>query len=321
MKKVLVVFLSAVMVLSLAAVAFGAVNVNGELKLKYNFQGTNSVVGATPKGQDKNDLAEIKLKFSGSVNDNLSYFVAAKAKASDNDDGGTPSKTDNTDFYLDEYYFAYATDFGTIKAGLTAFKPKGPIVDVIDGAYKDLKAATGIQYSNKFADAIDVAVFYTPDYYKCDESLYDNATALKVGYNTDMWGVEGNVVSIGNKQETAGKKVAEDGRATGYTVNAYVVPVENFTVYCSVGKDQFDDPAQVLGLKYVYDKLTLMGEYDFDKKNGDYVNDFKENLWGVKAIYQSAHGIEYEAGKKLKGNSTNGTDMASECWVSAKVKF
>jgi hypothetical protein len=321
MKKVLVVFLSAVMVLSLAAVAFGAVNVNGELKLKYNFQGANSVVGATPKGQDKNDIAEIKLKFSGSVNDNLSYFVAAKAKASDNDDGGTPSKTDNTDFYLDEYYFAYATDFGTIKAGLTPFKPKGPVVDVIDGAYKDLKAATGIQYLNKFADAIDVTVFYTPDYYKCDESLYDNAAALKVGYNTDMWGVEGNVVSIGNKQEDNTKKVAEDGRATGYTVNAYVVPVENFTVYASVGQDQMEDPAQVLGLKYVYDKLTIMGEYDFDKENGDYVDDFKENLWGVKAIYKSAHGIEYEAGRKLKGNSANGTDMASECWVSAKVVF
>ena len=321
MKKVLVVFLSAVMVLSLAAVAFGAVNVNGELKLKYNFQGTNSVVGATPKGQDNNDLAEIKLKFSGAVNDNLSYFIAAKAKASDND-GDTSS---NTDFYLDEYYFAYATDFGTIKAGLTAFKPKGPVVDVIDGAYKDLKAATGIQYLNKFADAIDVTVFYTPDYYKCDESLYDNAAALKVGYNTDMWGVEGNVVSIGNKQDNGGKDAAE-GRATGYTVNAYVVPVENFTVYTSLGKDQFDDPAYILGLKYVYDKLTLMGEYDFDKDNGKDDNNgavaaFKENLWGVKAIYKSAHGIEYEAGRKLTGNSDNGVDMKSECWVSAKVVF
>jgi hypothetical protein len=324
MKKVLVVFLSAVMVLSLTAVAFGAVNVGGELKVKYNFQGAASENGATTEGADNNDKFEGKMILNGNMNDNLSYKIVAKATATDNDSSKSGDDGKNSDFYLDEYWGNYDASFGSIKVGLFSFKPKGPIVDVIDAAYKDLKAATAIQYSNKFADAIDLAVFYVPDYYKKDEALYDNAVAVKVGYNTDMWGVEGNVVSVGNAPDSGGKAAA-DGRATGYTVNAYVVPIENFTVYASIGQDQFEDPCQILGLKYVYDKFTAMLEYDLDKDNGDYGyggtgTEYESNLWGAKLIYKSAHGVEYEFGKKLT-ETAKGGEQTSECWVSAKIAF
>jgi hypothetical protein len=327
MKKVLILFVSVVMVLSLAAVAFGAVNVSGELKCKYYFQGYNSEIGPTDEGKDCNDQFEAKLKFDGKVNDNLAYFVAAKAKAYDNDGAPDPvtdviSTKANNDFYLDEYWANYTAGFGSIKVGLFEVKPKGPIVDVIDGAYKNVKSATWIQYSNKFADAIDFAVAYTPDYYKSDETFYDNAYIVKVGYNTDMWGVEGNVVNVGNRPDVAGKKDAQIGKVVGYTVNAYVVPIENFTVYASIGTDQFEDPAQIVGLKYVYNRLTAMLEYDLDKDNGDYVDEYNENLWGVKVKYAAAHGVEYEFGKKLTENKTGSTeDMKSECYVSAKVAF
>jgi hypothetical protein len=307
MKKVVVLLLSAVLVLSMAAAAFGVVNVSGELKAKYKFQGENSVGGESPETTDteKNDEVEAKIILDSQINEKLSAKLVAKLTANANDGGDK--------FGYDEYWAAYKDTFGQVKVGYFGYKTKGN-VDVLDGAYKDLKSVTGVEYSNKLAETIDVAVFYNPDYNKKDEELFDNAFAVKAGINQDFWGVEVNYVNVGDGENTDNK--------AGYTVNARITPIENLNAYVSYGVDQYEDVVSIIGADYTMGNLTARVEYDLNENIGkDSDKDKMEsNLYGVKLIYKAPHGVEYEFGKKLTATA-KGMDQESECWVSAKIAF
>jgi hypothetical protein len=312
MKKVLIVFLSAVMVLSLASLAFGSIAVTGgEMKWKYMFQGaTSEGAGATAK-DEINDQMEGKFKVESKISDQLSAYIIPKVKVN--------GKNDGCNFWADEYAAVYASDFGTVKVGYFGYKTKGN-VDILDPAIKDLKSVTGMLYSNKIADTFNVDLWYTPDYHKHDEALYDNAYAVKLGYTSDMWGADVAVVNTN-----------EDGAKTGYSANAYIMPVENLTAYMNYSVDQYEDVVNIIGGMYTVGNFTARVEYDLNNNlgaNSDGSIHYKDsdkqemegNLYGVYLRYKANHGIEYEFGKKLTATAKGG-DQTSECWVSAKVVF
>jgi hypothetical protein len=326
MKKVLVVFLSAVMVLSLASLALGTISVSGgEMKWKYMFQGENSEGGESPDVTkvEKNDQMEGKFKVESKISDQLSAYVVSKVKVKDKTDGA------KCDFFADEYAAIYTADFGTVKVGYFGYNTKGK-VDILDPAIKDLKSVTGILYSNKIADTFNVDVWYTPDSHTHDEILFDNAYAVKLGYATDMWGADIAVVNTGETATTTLDKNYQDTK-TGYSANAYITPIENLTAYMNYSVDQYEDVVTLIGGMYTFGNFTARVEYDLNNNlgaNSDGSIHYKDsdkhemesNLYGVYLRYKANHGVEYEFGKKLTATA-KGADQKSECWVSAKVTF
>ena len=270
MKKLLVLALSAVLVLSLAAVSMAAVTLSGEVVAKYDFE--NAV-----------DSAEGKIAFDGKVNDAVTAKIVYKY--------GGPGAT----LVADEYWFNVAGDIGALKVGYFGYGTSGK-KDIIGGTYGDLKTEAALNYTYT-ADALTLKVWYAVDSNLVgigDVLVADNAYAIGLAYDSETFGADVNFVDT----QVVGDK-------TGYSVNAYIIPVEGLTAYIHAGKNQVKSEIGILGAVYTTGAVTLRGEIGLGDDN--------EDAWGVAAQYAAANGLTY---KYTRENGVNDQIKTSEFKVT-----
>jgi len=311
MKKLLIVLLAAMMVLSLAAVSMAAPTVGGELKFIYKI--ADELVDDNNDENDITDATEAKVTFTTEVSDTVKGFVAIKAK-----EGAAVSA------YLDEYHMTFTQGFGTVKVGYFGHKLT-PSLDIIKGhGLKELKAnaltvvdynvsdafVVGLAYAldgneKKLADADADAKLALGDF----KPVYDGAYDLKLGYKADSFGGEVHIFGNGDV-EVAGKVESVTALDIWYqptdVIKAY------FDYVAPSYKDETaateKDPAMIVGALFTLtEALSARVEYNLEAPEG------ADNNYGVKFVYKFTNKVTGEL--KMEGKE----DGTSPMEVSFKV--
>lgn len=319
MKKLLVVLMAAVMVLSLAAVAMAEVTVGGELKLIYK---TDDKEG-TPDEAEWTDKSEAKITATAKVSDSVTGFIAFKAE---NAKGNV---------FADEYYINIAQDYGTYKFGYFGHKLT-PSLDVIKafGALKELKAnalavanfnvtdnfVIGLAYAldgdgAKWVDSNDDGTLDTLNGGLGDiKPLYDGAYDVKFGYVTDLFGAEIHV--FGNGDCVNDGTTVDPDLESATALDIWYQPIDMVKLYFAYVDAKFYkeeesvDPSKILGVySDLTDALYVRVEYNLEDYDSDSAN------YGMKLGYKFANGIIAE----FKGEQKFDDTFYKE--VSMKVKF
>jgi hypothetical protein len=282
MKKLLVLLLAAMMILSLAAVSMAAPTVGGELKFKLNI--------ADEDPDDKNDenditdAAEAKVTFKTEVSDSVTGFVAVKA-------GGGANDT----FKADEYHITIAQDYGQFKLGYFG-KSLTPDLDIIKafGSVKELKTNVLAEGTFNIADGFTLGVDYALDGNAGNlgdiEGVYDGAYVLSLAYAADSFG--GAVNFFGNDAKNDGEYKNITALDVWYQpvdmLKAYVAYVDASKKKAAGAKDP---KASIIIGAYADFTDALYGRFEYNLE--DYKA--KSNNYGIKLGYKFANGITAEA--------------------------
>jgi hypothetical protein len=171
MKKLLVLFLSAVMVLSFAAVSMAAATVEGDWRVEW----------VQDESAANDDLAfkqhDLRLNFKGKVSDTVDAYM---------------QYTFGTTEALKEYYVTFNQSWGKVMAGQWDYKlvpsrvlikPQGSLncVNAKTSSNKGLQILTEVP----FADGFTFGFWLVPDLTE-DQMDYD----LKLAYKADSFGAE-----------------------------------------------------------------------------------------------------------------------------------
>jgi hypothetical protein len=291
MKKLLVILLAAMMVLSLAAVSMAAPTVGGELKLVYTIADEDPDDGN--KQNDITDNAEAKVTFSTKVSDSVTGFVAVKAGS------GAGSN-----FVADEYHITIAQDFGQFKLGYFG-KSLTPDLDIIKafGSVKELKANVLAEGTFNIADGFTLGVDYALDgnadvvggVWKPAKlgdipEIYDGAYVLSLAYAADSFG--GAVNFFGNDAKNDGEYKNITALDVWYQpvdmLKAYVAYVDASQKKAAGDKDP---KASIIIGAYADFTDALYGRFEYNLE--DYKA--KSNNYGIKLGYKFANGITAEA--------------------------
>jgi hypothetical protein len=279
MKKLIVVALSVVMILSFAAVSMAAtVNVGGEL----NFGWDLSV--ADEATTDLNQFADTKVGVTAALTDEVSAFAAVKS-------------TDFSKAFIDETWVKFSEDFGSVKVGYFEYVLDGD-VDIIPSTGTDsvsnsyfLKNKAGIAAAVKVAEPITVGGYlarFDPNAAVGDDM--ETKYAVTAAYDTEAFGAKVNYVGTTEEDVDAYE-----------TVNLYynLAPAKVYLDYEFLG-DSNDNA--IVGALYEGDKIYGRVEYQ-----------------AVKPDSQDDANIGYRIGYKLGGGakieynnmSINGADAVS----------
>jgi hypothetical protein len=177
MKKLLVIALSAVMILSIAAVAMADVTVGGELNYGYNMYKDKTV--------GDNDFGNEKVTVTAKVSDNFTAFVAFK------------SDDTNANVGTDEAWGKFTGEWGNVQVGYWGQNVKdtmdilNPIWKGIDkGVLKtgDIKFNEAIKATFNVADGFSVGAYLS----RPNEGKDSNGSVYGFipAYANDTWGVD-----------------------------------------------------------------------------------------------------------------------------------
>lgn len=196
MKKLLVLALAAIMVLSVAAVSMAAVTVGGEVNFGWNLIDSSTNTGK----QTQNDFADAKVTATAELNDEVSAFAAIK---SDNFAG---SKT-----FIDEAWVKFTEGFGTIKVGYFGWNIKENL-DIIN-LVPDLKTDAGFNAVIKASDSVTIDLAAGQPYDKAADTGADGGFVYgaKVKYDTDVFGVSLAMANFGNYEKGADAPMSLNG--------------------------------------------------------------------------------------------------------------
>ncbi len=340
MKKLLVVALSAIMVLSMAAVSMAAVAVGGEFNFGYKTEAADTLdaaLGGTDKGTD---FIESKVTVSGDVNDNLAVFAAIKTN-----DGSNAAGTKG--FFNDELWAKLKYDAFNLQVGYFGFGFGGP-KDILDAAYGDLKADAGLLASYKFTDAFTGKLYYgydndvtgaglvdadnngTPDafvYFTQDGAAGDGAIAVGLDYAADALSVglifakpnfEYNATVIGQKYET-GNIVAAN---VSYAIGAFKPYVSYSSFSETTNNVDADNKVIIVGftLESADMPFYARAEYDVDSKNevAGWTKDL--DIYGIRLGYKLNANAAIEGQYKTVANAA-GNDTDKDTYIKLKVTF
>jgi hypothetical protein len=308
MKKLLIVLLAAMMVLSLAAVSMAATTVGGELKMIYK---TDDV--KTNDEAEWYDAAEAKVTATTQVSDSVAGFVAIKT--GDGANGG---------FKADEYHITFTQDFGTVKVGYFGHKLT-PSLDIIKGwGFKEMKGNALTEANFNIADGFVLGLAYALDGNTGNEvgdlqPLYDGAYDVKFGYATDLFGGEVHVFGNGDCKNDEIESVN--------ALDVWYQPMDMLKAYVAYvdagfkGPRKDPDAAIIVGaLAQLTDAFSARFEYNIEEygtKPDTY------NNYGLKLAYAFGNGVtaefktEHKWNKDAKGANLGGEVNAME--LSMKV--
>lgn len=331
MKKLLVVALSAIMVLSMAAVSMAAVAVGGEFNFGYKTEATDNLSKddktalSDPSKPDKGtDFIESKVTVSGDVNDNLAVFAAIKTN-----DGSS----NNAGFFNDELWAKLKYDAFALQVGYFGFGFGGP-KDILDAAYGDFKADAGLLASYKFTDAITGKLYYgyDNDYIRTaangpvylDGATGDGAIAVGVDYAADALAfgltfAQPNLDFKSQNLETDSIIAAN----VSYAIGAFK-PFVSYSSY-SETKNNKDQDNSVIILGFTLESADMpfyaRAEYDLDSENevaGWAKDDL--SLYGIRLGYKLNANAAIEGQFKTVANAT-GSDTDNDTYIKLKVTF
>jgi hypothetical protein len=270
MKKLLVLALSALMILSFAAVSMAAITVGGELNFGWQFSSGD---------QNNADFADAKVTVTADLTDSVKGFVAIKndnsyAGSVYNGDIDFTKQEDNSSVtkgtFIDEAWVRLTQGWGNVTVGFYEFTTDSD-VDIIDSYSKNIKNHAGVDVTGKITDALSVTGYIagiddpTTDALGKEETDLGYIYAAGLSYDTDSWGA----------QVIAEASSIDD--TTSYTwVNAYYkLPIVNSKFYVTYmdadkGKGSMADSYAGYTKKgdapatYLYDGGLCIVGYSFD---------------------------------------------------------
>lgn len=231
MKKLLVLALVAIMVLSLAAASMAAVTVGGEVKVKVDLQNTTT------------SLDSAKVKVTAAVNDSVTgYLEIAKASITDAD-GLTATQNSAA---IGDAYIKVMIGEGTLQTGKFGFGCGG--LDLLTKACADLAGNYGqnvTTYEMPLGDALKAKIGYAygPGNY-----------AFNVAYAQDAIGANLYYQSLGG--------------ATAYALNGSYT-MDALKVYLQYGSTTASTSVTVVGAKYSVPDTSWFGILEYDVAGTD----------------------------------------------------
>ncbi len=342
MKKLLVVALSAIMVLSMAAVSMAAVAVGGEFNFGYKTEAAD-VIDATEKGTD---FIESKVLVSGDLNDNLSVFAAIKTNDASSNGAG---------FFNDELWAKLKYDAFNLQVGYFGFGFGGP-KDILDAAYGDFKAEAGLLASYKFTDSFTGKLYYgydndamtlngntitvpagytfsttDPDVFTLDPSgaFLDGATgdgAVAVGFDYTADALSIGLIFAQPNLEAKGTPFETDSVIAAniaYAIGAFK-PFVSYSSYSgtNMAAKDVENTDIIVGFTLESADMPFYArvEYDVDSENevANWADDL--SLYGIRLGYKLNANAAIEGQFKTVANA-GGTDTDNDTYLKLKVTF
>jgi hypothetical protein len=170
MKKLLVFAITAVMILSMAAISMAETTVGGELNFGYQLENA---------GAAKGDFGDAKITTNVKLGDNFNVFGAFKASDVTNKIG------------FDEVWGKFSEGFGTVQVGYWGQNTKDNM-DILS-AHNDIKPAEAIKATFNVAKGVTVAGYLSrPNMGTEDQG---NLYGINPAYANDKWGVDAYYVA------------------------------------------------------------------------------------------------------------------------------
>lgn len=316
MKKLLVLLVSAMLVLSLAAVSMASVEVTGDFRYVYTLD------SAKEDEEELTDGIDLRLEVLGQVSDTVSAYLKLR-----NQDGG-----DET-FKADEYFLTFAPDWATFQVGYFDWSLT-PSVDIIAANDFDSFPRTdtlftvdvpfGRGFSIGAAFALDGNDFnddtgedgITP----LGRDVKDGAYDVKLGYANEIFGGEVHYSDTGTDNTTG------DYFETNVAVNVWYNPLENLQLFAARNAPEYVDDRDVdaetlVGFYWNNIAATPFGlraEYIVTKRE---VGNDDFNPYGIRLEYQFTNNLilELEHVNYLDKDVSN--DEESKTSLTAKVLF
>jgi hypothetical protein len=281
MKKFLVLFVSAALVFSLAAVSMAAVTVNGDFR--YNMYDNED-----PKLTDSTYAeTDLRIRITGDLSDTVKATANYKWKRGSN----TTYSTD-----LDEFYATWKPEagWGTVKMGYYEFKFTPSRVELKSGGYHVWNKADALFEADipvVGVDGLTATVLCQP--YKNDKAD-DGAYGMALNYKADNWGAQVSYADF--KNDAYGDLTAIDAY---YMINenmkVFVDAVdysENEVSSTCVYDDGFDPVIGFAWSNIAETPLYASIEYAITPRNKDQANEYDEYI--VKAAYKLSNNIGLE---------------------------
>jgi len=306
MKKLLVVLMAAVMVLSMAAVSMAAATVEGDWRAEWVQQ---DKVNDDDLYFNKYDL---RFNFKGQVSDTIDAYlqIAYDSGATVKDSAGDTVKSEVS---VKEYKVTFKQGWGTLTTGSwdhklfpsrVLLKPHG-VNAVKDG---DMQFVFDVPVG----DAFKVMLFMDPDLSK-DAMDYD----LAVAYKADSFGAE---LHYGDSNPAVDKAtyIAFDAY---YNIDAFKVFVygiqaeDGFKGKWKDDKGKFVDLVPVIGAQYKSGPMTTSFEYTLEAK-GEGAKDY--NQYGLKFAYGFNNKVTLEVEYT---NLWASNDEQNKIVIRPRVKF
>lgn len=303
MKKLLVVLLAAMMVLSIAAVSMAAATVEGDWRVEW-------VQDDTKKATKQDDLTfnkyDLRFNFKGKVSDTVDAYlqIAYDSGATVKDSAGHTVKSEVS---IKEYKVTFKQSWGTLTAGSwdhklfpsrVLLKPHG------DNKVRDNEMQW--VFNVPVSDAVYVGLFMDPDLIK-DAMDWD----IFGGYKGDGWGVE---LHYGEKDPAAKDSdyIAFDAYYKIDAFKLFVYGIDAGDGYKGAWKDANNKSiglVPVIGAEYKSGAITTSFEYTLEEQSKDY------NPWGLKFAYGFNNKVTLEV------EYTNANKDDNKLVLRPRVKF
>jgi hypothetical protein len=288
MKKLLVLFVSAALVFSLAAVSMAAATVNGDFKYNMYEDDTKS-----PKHYSDTDLY---VKVSGDVSDSVYAMAKFEFKKTNSDD--------DVNTAIDEFYATVKEDWGTVKMGYYEYEFTPSRVNLKSAGFHVLpKCDATFEVNIPVAEGITLEGVVEP-YKNSDETADDGTYGVALNYKAENWGAKVSYVDL---------KLDRDVKAIDvyYMVNDNVKVFVDAVDYSEVDKvaagtiakyeDGFDPIIGVAWSNVAETPLYLAFEYALnDRTDKDTGKDYQD--YYITAKYQLTNKIWLELYHELKGD-------------------
>ena len=276
MKKLLVIALSAMMILSMAAVSMAAnVTVGGEFNYGWG------LTVADDKTEDTDAFADSKIGVTAAINDKITGFATFKS-------------TDFNTTFVDESWVKFNEGFGTVQVGYFGYTVDGD-VDIVS-SLGDIKNKASVAVSGKIAEPVTVSGYlarFDPNTVTVGDDM-TNQYAVSVAYDTASYGAKLNYINS-----------TEDGAEASETLNLYynLAPAKVYLDYEMLPEVAGDSQNNaVLGALYDGNKLYGRAEYQVVKPDGQ-----DDANIGFRLGYKIAKGANIE----YNSCSTAGADAVS----------
>ncbi len=278
MKKLFVIALSAMMILSMAAVSMAAnVTVGGEFNYGWEL--------SQEANKDKDAFADTKIGVTAAITDNITGFATFKSP------NLLGSSIGNT--YVDESWVKFNQGFGSVQVGYLPYTVDGD-VDIIS-SLGDLKNKASVAVTGKVAEPVTVSGYlarFDPNAAVGDDMT--NQYAVSVAYDVAAFGAKFNYINSD-----------VDGAKATQSINAYynLAPAKVYVDYemkPEVNGDSQDNA--VLGALYDGNKVYGRAEYQVVKPDGQ-----DDANVGFRLGYKIAKGANIE----YNNCSTMGADAVS----------
>ncbi|MGD8400478.1 MAG: hypothetical protein PVH64_06010, partial [Bacillota bacterium] len=282
MKKFLVLFVSAALVFSLAAVSMAAVTVNGDFR--YNMY-DNEDPTLTDSTYAETDL---RIRITGDLSDTVKATANMKFKRGTSQSYNTG---ENVNTSLDEFYATWKPEagWGTVKMGYYEFKFTPSRVELKSGGYHVWNKADALFEADipvVGVDGLTATVLCQP--YKNDKAD-DGAYGMALNYKADNWGAQVSYADF--KNDAYGDLTAIDAYYMLDESKKVFVDAVDFSENDGSGKydDGFDPVIGFAWSNIAETPLYASIEYAITPRNKDQANEYDEYI--VKAAYKLSNNI------------------------------